>query len=265
MKKVFLPIVVSLSFLSCKNDSSELFIKENYSLDRTLFRYSAVGSMVVDINCPNALPGDNDWTDKDIIFSQSSPINLISNVKCDITIKKYTTATGVTLIPESEPAILKLNESGSGSFDHVYYKTKDGTVHEFLSASALNYDVSVYENSSFPVIQTNGSFVDANANLEAIIVSLQNSQVITIYFSTLSQLPISTIKVNTNALNSAIGTGVNDWTVANISSCTNICSFNLTYKPTKAVSETKRGLVIDYQLTGSATQSISVPIKFKTQ
>jgi len=265
MKKVFLPIVISLSFLSCKNDSSELFIKENYSVNRALFRYSAVGSMVVDINCPNALPGDNDWTDTDVVFSQSSPINLISNVKCDITIKEYRTKTGVTLVPESEPAILKLNESGSGSFDHVYYKTKDGTFHEFLSASALNYDVSVYENSSFPVIQTNGSFVDANANLDEIIVPVNGSQVITIKFSTLSNSTINSIKVNTNPLNSAIGAGITDWTAENISSCTNICTFNLSYKPTKAVSEIKRGLIIEYQLVGSATQSISVPIKFKTK
>ncbi len=134
-----------------------------------------------------------------------------------------------------------------------------------MSASALNYDISVYENSSFPVSQINGTFVNANANLNAIVVPVQNSQVITINFSTLSNLPISSIKVNTNALNSAIGTGVNDWTVANLNNCTNICTFNLSYKPTKSVSETKRGLVIEYQLTGSATQSISVPIKFKTQ
>lgn len=271
MKKVILPIVFSLSFLSCKNDSSEEnLIKENYISNRAILRYSAVGSMNVDILCPKVLKGNKDWSSKNVTFRQNSPIYLISNVKCSITINTYTTANGVTLTPDNAPAVLSLNSSGSGSFDHVYYHDGSGN-HEYLSASALNYEIYVYENSSFPVKEIDGLFVDANANLKNISVPLHSSFVIPFKFSSFANLTINSLTVKTDGLNTTIGAGVNDWTVSNINNCTNFtsnCSLSLKYSPTKEVKEfdDDSELNIEYKVAGSADIiSTSVPIRFKTK
>lgn len=73
-----------------------------------------LNSMTLDILCPNALPGNQNWSRTltiDAGEGKNPSFSLLKNVKCTITLKKYKDSLG-EFIPINDPLIITISESG---------------------------------------------------------------------------------------------------------------------------------------------------------
>ncbi|APJ03457.1 hypothetical protein [Silvanigrella aquatica] len=70
-------------------------------------------SIVVDVVCPKALPGGNDWSEKDVnINASSSTFQIVSGFACNVSLKSYKDTSGIIYTVKSSPLVINIDASG---------------------------------------------------------------------------------------------------------------------------------------------------------
>lgn len=71
--------------------------------------------LILDLKCPNALPGNNDWKENGVTVTNANPsFSLVKGVACTITLQNYTDLTQ-SFTPKAAPLILNISEVGIGT------------------------------------------------------------------------------------------------------------------------------------------------------
>lgn len=226
------------------------------------FKYNSAKkepSMLVDINCVAALPGNNDWNEKNILLNSNNSINIIQYNSCSVAIKKYTSANGSEYLPKSNPLVLSIDEAGSGnSATFLYYKTSDNTEIN-LKAEIINYQMELYEKNS-PIKLTNGIISYSQENLLNIVTIVNIPKKIIINFTptggSIENLSASFVKMDSEFKSAWKFEGPN-----NCLNITNFCKITLVFTPTKETFFQRMGAVNITYYNGSV-QTTMIPLYF---
>lgn len=259
MKKLLFSIVPIIFLNSCgKNSNSDL--PESKKIIQLKFNsVEKAPSMLVDINCAAALPGNNDWNEKNILLNSSNSINIIQYNSCSVTIKKYITANGAEYLPKSNPLVLSIDEAGSGnSATFLYYKISDSTEIN-LKAEILNYKIELYEKNA-PIKLTNGIISYSQENLLNIVTLVNVPKKIVINFTptggSIENLSANYVKMDSEFKSAWKFEGSN-----NCLNITNICKITLVFTPTKDTVLQRMGAVNITYYNGSV-QTTTIPLYF---
>lgn len=129
---------------SASKDLSSRFVNIPVS---TAPNTTPINSMTLDILCPNALPGNQNWSDTAAIieYNKQKSIRLIKNTKCTITLKKYkdTEAEYTT----SDPLVISVAENGIITMNKVTeYSTQANEKMWFAAAGKGPYSLVIANN-----------------------------------------------------------------------------------------------------------------------
>ena len=251
-----IPIIFLTSFAKSPSDNNNI---EKKILSISYNGTSQKSSMLVDIHCEDALEGENDWDDKNVKFDFNTPVKIIQNSSCDLTITKYTLANGDIFVPKEKPLVLNITESGTGSSISGTYKNSANT-EIILFAEATNFKVGVYEKNNPIKNYTSAILTSSDTNLAAVFSVINTPKKIAISlkptFGSLNKVTADVTKLN--------ATFQNAWSIEGQSTCNNVtvsCDIILVFNPPKSTSGTLVS-VLNVSYNNGSLQTTQIPIQF---
>lgn len=263
MKKISFSLITVFFLTSCGNyDRRDKPVNNTFHQLALNSSISHNFSINVDLKCLSALPGNNDWNNKNIFVNQSNPLLIIKNTDCEVTINKYYTKNGTEYIPKKDPLIISIDGSGTGNSELKTYKNKDN-IELDLIADATKFNIGIYEDKhpiSSPFV---GLVTYSPENLGDIFTVLNKPKEIAFRFSptagSLQQISLDISDLNRPQADA--------WSFKDKNSCkniTNFCEITLIFNPKNQINETKLQ-VINISYNNGSIQKAQIPIKFSTK